>query len=201
VVGVGYVSALLERGRRRAAAEGCSIEFEEGDAQALPFEDEAFDVVLSTFGVMFAPEQQKAAAELGRVCRPGGTIGLCNWRASGNIGEFFRIVSSYMPPPAGIKSPLAWGDEGAVRELLGATVRSVRATERTVNQYFRSVEHILATYRQYFGPTRRAFDTLDETGRAALARDLTAFYARANVATDGTLVLPCQYLELIAVAA
>ncbi|MET0411582.1 MAG: class I SAM-dependent methyltransferase [Polyangiaceae bacterium] len=201
VVGVDYVPALIERGRQRAAAEGCSIELQVGDAQALPCKDDQFDVVLSTFGVMFAPEQQRAAAELARVCRPGGVIGLCNWRASGNIGEFFRIVSSYMPPPAGVKSPLAWGDEGAVRELLGGTVRSVRATERTVNQYYRSVDHILATYRQYFGPTRRAFDTLDEAGRAALERDLTAFYTRANIATDGTVILPCQYLELLAVAA
>jgi ubiquinone/menaquinone biosynthesis C-methylase UbiE len=201
VVGVDYVPALVERGQQRAAAEGCSVRFEVGDAQALPYEDDAFDAVLSTFGVMFAPEQQRAAKELARVCRPGGIIGVSNWTASGNIGEFFRIVSSYMPPPAGVKSPLAWGDESAVRELLGGTVRTVRASERTVNQYFRSVDHILTTFRQFFGPTRRAFDTLDEAGRAALERDLTAFYTRANVATDGTVVLPCQYLEVIAVAA
>jgi ubiquinone/menaquinone biosynthesis C-methylase UbiE len=201
VVGVDYVPALLERGRQRALAEGCSIDFKEGDAQSLPCQDDEFDLVLSTFGVMFAPDQQKAAAELARVCRPGGLIGLCNWRASGSIGEFFRIVSSYMPPPAGVKSPLAWGDEGTVRELLAGTVRSVHAAERTVNQYYRSVEHVLDTFRRYFGPTRRAFDTLDEAGRAALARDLTAFYTRANVATDGTVVLPCQYLEVLAVAA
>lgn len=200
VVGVDYVPALLERGQRRAAAEGCSIEFKVGDAQALPCRDDEFDVVLSTFGVMFAPEQQKAAAELARVCRPGGVIGLCNWRASGTVGEFFRIVSGYVPPPPGVKSPLAWGEESAVRELLGGTVRSVRATERSVNQYFRSGDHIMATFRQYFGPTRRAFDTLDEAGRAALERDLKAFYTRVNVATDGTLIMPCQYLELIAVA-
>ncbi len=201
VVGVDYVPALLERARQRAAAEGSSIQFDEGDAQALPYEDDAFDVVLSTFGVMFAPDQRKAAAELARVCRPGGVIGLCSWRASGNIGEFFRIVSSYMPPPPGVKSPLAWGDEGSLRELLGGTIRSLRATERTVLEHFRSVDHILSTFRQYFGPTRRAFDSLDEAGRAALARDLTALFTRTNIATDGTLIAPWQYLEAIAVAA
>lgn len=201
VVGVDYVPALLERGRQRAAAEGSSIDFRAGDAQALPCADREFDAVLSTFGVMFAPDQERAAAELARVCRPGGVIGLCSWCASGNIGEFFRIISSYLPPPAGLRSPLAWGDEGAVRELLGGAVRSVRSHERTINEYFRSVEHALSLFRQYFGPTRRAFDTLDEAGRAALARDLTGLFTRTNVAKDGTAIMPWHYLEVIAVAA
>jgi ubiquinone/menaquinone biosynthesis C-methylase UbiE len=198
VTGLDYVPELLERGRRRAEAEGCSIAFCEGDAQALPFEDGQFDMVLSTFGVMFAPNQEQAAAELLRVCRSGGTIGLASWMPRGNVAEFFGVVSRYMPPPAGLKSPLRWGSEAGLRELLGSGVSSFEVSERVVPEYFRSVDHILATFRQYFGPARRAFDSLDESAGAALARELSALFTRANVARDGTLILPCQYLELIA---
>jgi ubiquinone/menaquinone biosynthesis C-methylase UbiE len=201
VMGVDYVPALLERARRRAAAEGCHVDFREGDAQALPCEDAQFDGVLSTFGVMFAPHQEQAASELLRVCRPGGVIGLASWMPEGNVAEFFGIVSHYAPPPAGLRSPLRWGSEASVRELLGARARSIRATERVVMQHYRSVEHGLATFREYFGPVRRAFDSIDETARAALARDLSELFTRANDARDGTLVLPCPYLEVIARAA
>lgn len=198
VTGIDYVPALLERAARRAQAEGVQLELCAGDAQALPFSDGGFDVVLSSFGVMFAPDQERAAAELARVCRLGGTIGLASWTPEGEVGRFFRIVSGYAPPPPGLPSPLRWGTESGVRELLGSRAQSLRTARRSVKEHFLSAEHALETFRVYFGPVRSAFELLDDTRRRALAGDLLAFFRDTNTARDGTIVVPLEYLEVVA---
>lgn len=198
VTGLDYVPSLLERARARAAAEGTPIRFVEGDAQALPFDDDSFDFVLSTFGVMFAPDQERAASELVRVCRPGGTIGLASWTPEGAIGDFFRLVSRYTPPPpAGLKPPVRWGTRAGLAELFGERVTASRAESRIVTEYFHSVDHAVDVFRRFFGPTVRAFEALDEDGRRALAGDMAELFARENRAHDGTLALPLEYLETI----
>jgi ubiquinone/menaquinone biosynthesis C-methylase UbiE len=198
VTGLDYVPSLLERGRKRADAEHLKVHFVEGDAQALPFEDGTFDFVLSTFGVMFAPDQARAARELIRVCRPGGTIGLASWTPEGAVGEFFRTVSAHMAaPPEGLQSPLRWGTESGLRELLGNAVTFTKLERRTVTEYFLSPDHAVSIMRDYFGPTHRAFAALEEEGKRALTADLAALFARENRATDGTLAAPLEYLEAI----
>jgi len=198
VSGVDYVPALLERGRERAAAERLEVQFIEGDAEALPFEDGGFDVVLSTFGVMFAPDQPRAAAELLRVCRPGGTIGLANWTPEGNVGEMFRVTARYAPPPPGLQPPSLWGTEKGLTSLLGDGIRDMAIERRTYNFRYRSPEHWLAFFREHFGPVKRAFEGLDAAGQKAFAADLLDLLTRANQADDGTLVLPAEYLEVVA---
>jgi ubiquinone/menaquinone biosynthesis C-methylase UbiE len=197
VTGVDYVPTLLERGRRRADAEGVRIMFKEGDAEALPEPDGAYDVVLSTFGVMFAPNQEQVARELLRVCRPGGRIGLANWTPEGWIGEMFRITSRYVPPPAGLRPPVRWGTEDGVRELFNGGLASLQAKRRSFFWRFASAEQYLDLFRTYYGPTYKAFEALDESGRRALASDLTDAVERFNRADDGTLVVPGEYLEVV----
>jgi len=199
VHGVDYVTSLLDRGRARAAAEGLSITFEEGDAEALPGADASYDVVLSTVGVMFAPNQQKAAQELLRVTRPGGRIGLANWTPEGWGGEMLRVVGRHVAPSAGIASPLRWGTEQGVRELLGPGVQSLRMTRQNFVWRFTSAQHFLALFRTYYGPVVKAFDALDESGRQALADGLLESVSRfARTAADGTLLVPAEYLEVVA---
>jgi ubiquinone/menaquinone biosynthesis C-methylase UbiE len=197
VTGVDYVPALLERGRQRAQAEGTRIRFDEGDAQALPYADAAFDFVFSTFGVMFAPDQEQTARELLRVCRTSGTIALANWTPDGAAGEFFRVVSKHMPPAPGLRPPTRWGTEVGVRELFGGGIGSLRTRVRSVTQYYRSVSHMVDVFRTYFGPTARAFASLDPDAREALDRDLTALFSKHNRATDGTVVIAFEYLEAL----
>jgi ubiquinone/menaquinone biosynthesis C-methylase UbiE len=197
VTGLDFVPALIDRAKQRAAAEGLPVDFRVGDAQALPFPDASFDVVLSTFGVMFAPDQEKAASELLRVCRPGGKIGLATWPPEGMVAEFFRIMSQYVPPPPGLKPPTRWGTEAGLGELLGAGT-GLQLESRRFFQYFLSVEHMFETFKTYFGPTARAFQSLDASGQESLRREMFDSYNRYNRATDGTVMLESQYVQAVA---
>jgi len=197
VVSTDYVPSLLERGRIRAAAEGLSVEFKEADAEALDFADSSFDVVVSTFGVMFAPDHDKAAAELVRVCKSGGKIGLANWTPEGFIGQLFKIIGKYLPPPAGSKSPPLWGSRARVTEMFGAAALSIRAESRTFAFRYRSPEHFVEIFRTYYGPTLKAFAALDEANQQGLRKDLLALIGRMNRAEDGTMVVPSEYLEIM----
>lgn len=201
VTGLDYVPALLARARARAAAEGLSLDLREGDAEDLPFPDGAFDVVLSTFGVMFTPDQARAARELLRVCRRGGRIGLTCWTPDGFIGEVFRVVGSFVPPPPGLQPPALWGTEARLRELLGAGAGEVRAERRAFAFRYRSPEHWVEVFRAWYGPVRRAFAALAPDRQAALAEALVAAIARRNQAHDGTMVVPGDYLEVVVVRA
>jgi SAM-dependent methyltransferase len=196
--GVDYVPALLDRARERAAAERMNIRFVEGDAEALPFQDGEFDVVLSVYGVMFAPNQPRAAAELMRVTRPGGTIGLASWTPAGFIGQLFKAIARHVAPPAGLSSPMLWGTEDRVRELLADRLESIQATRRDFMFCYDSPEHFIHTFRTYYGPTLRAFGALDAAGQEALAVDLKALLSGMNVAGDAALVVPSEYLEVVA---
>jgi SAM-dependent methyltransferase len=199
VTGVDYVPALLERARVRAQAEGLPVTFREGDAEQLPFPDAAFDVVLSVVGVMFAPDQERAARELLRVCRPGGKIGLANWTPDGFVGELFRVMGRYVPPPPGLKSPALWGTDERLRELFGDGVGSLHVTRRSFFYRYRSGEHFLEFFRATYGPTLKAFESLDATAHENLGRDIVDLVRRFNVAEDGTMVWPSDYIEVVAV--
>jgi SAM-dependent methyltransferase len=196
VVSTDYVPSLLERGRLRAAAEGLSVEFKEADAEALPFANASFDVVVSTFGVMFTPNQDKAAAELLRVCKSGGKIGLANWTPEGFIGQLFKTLGKYLPPPAGAKSPALWGTEARIKEMFGASAVSIKAARLNFNFRYRSPEHFLDVFRNYYGPMLKAFAALDATNQQGLRNDLLALIARMNRAEDGTMIVPSEYLEI-----
>jgi len=197
VVSTDYVPSLLERGRIRAAAEGLAIEFREADAEALPFADASFDAVVSTFGVMFTPNQDKAAAELLRVCKSGGKIGLANWTPEGFIGQLFKTLGKHLPPPAGAKSPALWGTRGRITEMFGAAASSIKAEPRNFMFRYRSPEHFLEVFKTYYGPTLKAFAALDEAGQRGLRSDLLALIGRMNRAEDGTMVVPGEYLEIV----
>jgi ubiquinone/menaquinone biosynthesis C-methylase UbiE len=197
VVGVDYVPELLERGRARAAAEHLPVRFVEGDAEALPCDDGEWDAVFSVVGVMFAPDQERSAAELTRVCRPGGTIALANWTPDGFIGELFRTVGRRVPPPPGVRAPVEWGSEPRLRELFGDRVRDLRVTRREFVFRFPSVEDFVDYFRAHYGPTLKAFEALGDDGKQ-LHTDLSELVARYNVATDGTAKVPSAYLEVIA---
>ncbi|HEV2526934.1 MAG TPA: class I SAM-dependent methyltransferase [Thermomicrobiales bacterium] len=199
VVAVDYVPELLEHGRNRARAEGLAVDYRTGDAERLEFPDASFDVVLSTFGQMFAPDQEQAARELLRVCRAGGRIGMANWTPDSFAGEVLRTIGSYVPPPAGVRSPMQWGTEERLVELLGDGVSEMTVNRRDFVFRFRSPEHWLDFFRTWFGPTNRAFATLDATGQDALAQDLLALLRAANRSDDETLVAPSAYLEVVAV--
>ena len=202
VVGIDYVPALLDRARVRADAEGLPAEFIEADAEALPFEDAGFDAVLSVVGVMFAPDQERAAGELLRVCRPGGTIALASWTPGGFIGDMLRVVTRYVPPPAGVRPAVEWGSPERVRELLGDAVADIRFEERVFNFRHRSAEGFADFFLINYGPTERAAASLDEEGRAALREDLTALAASASrLPGGGPVALPATYLEVVAIRA
>jgi ubiquinone/menaquinone biosynthesis C-methylase UbiE len=201
VTGIDYVPALIERAKERAACERLDIDFRVGDAEALPFPDASFDVVLSTFGVMFAPDQKKAASALLRVCKPGGKIGVASWTPDGFLGEVFALSSRYMPPPPGVKPPALWGTEDYVRELLGEGVSSLEMTRREWVFRYPSVEGWIAYWRRYFGPTLRMFEAQDEAGKEALARDLAELGNSYNRSGDGSMIAPGYYLEVVATRA
>jgi len=197
VVSTDYVPSLLERGRARAAAEGLSVKFQEADAEALPFAEANFDLVVSTFGVMFTPNQDKAAAELLRVCKSGGKIGLANWTPEGFIGQLFKTLGKYLPPPAGAKSPALWGTEARIREMFGPAAVSIKAERHNFNFRYRSPEHFLEVFKNYYGPILKAFAALDAANQQGLRSDLLALVARMNRAKDGTMVVPSEYLEIV----
>lgn len=196
--GIDYVPALLERGRERAAAERLEVAFQEGDAESIPFPDASFDIVLSTVGAMFAPNQEKAAAELLRVCRPGGRIGLANWTPDGFAGDLGSLFGSYLPPSSGLKPPVLWGTEERLRELLGDGVEALRITRRSFVFRYRSVQHYLEVLQTQLGPTRETFGTLEPTEREKLADDVTYLVSRFNRSGDETMVVPSDYLEVVA---
>lgn len=198
VTGLDYVPMLLEEGRRRAEAEGLPIDFMEGDAENLPFEDASFDVVLSTLGVMFAPDQQKAASELLRVLRPGGTIGMVNWVPDGYIGELFKTIGKYVPPPPGLKPPFRWGTEEGLDELLDGGIGSLQTRRRTMVWRFPSARHHVEYMREYYGPLNKAFGALDEEGQNGLEGDLISLAERYNHSENAKAVLHADYLEVVA---
>jgi ubiquinone/menaquinone biosynthesis C-methylase UbiE len=202
VVGVDYVPALLERGRIRAAAEHLSVEFVEGDAEQFPFPSASFDGVISIYGVMFAPDHQRAAAELARVCRPGGRIALACWTPAGFIGETFRVFSRYVPPTPGVQPPIRWGDETYQRELFGDSAARVTSYPRTAIFRFQSAEENVSFFRTYYGPTLRAFDALSAENRQALYRDLVTL-ARHHDRNGGAgpIAIAADYLETVIVRA
>jgi ubiquinone/menaquinone biosynthesis C-methylase UbiE len=197
VVSTDYVPALLERGRERAAAERLAIEFREADAEALPFADASFDAVVSTFGVMFTADQDKAAAELVRVCKPGGKIGLANWTPDGFIGQLFRTIGKHMPPPAGVKSPALWGTGARITEFFGAQASSIQLEQRDFVFRYRSAQHWLDVFKSYYGPLLKTFGALDPEARTALTDDLFALIKRFNRSGDKTMVVPSEYLEVV----
>jgi ubiquinone/menaquinone biosynthesis C-methylase UbiE len=197
VVSTDYVPALLERGRDRAAAERLAIEFRQADAEALPFADASFDVVVSTFGVMFTADQDKAAAELVRVCKPGGKIGLANWTPDGFIGQLFKTIGKHMPPPAGVKSPALWGTGARITEFFGAQASSIQLEQRDFVFRYRSAQHWLDVFKTYYGPLLKTFGALDPRAQTALTDGLFALIKRFNRSGDKTMVVPSEYLEVV----
>ena len=199
VTGIDYVPELIEQAKERAGAERLEITFEVGDAENLPYPDASFDVVLSTVGVMFASDQERTAGELLRVCKPGGKIGLANWTPDGFIGNMFRTVGKHVPPPPGIKPPPLWGTEERLRELFGEGVSSLRPARHSYAFRSLSVEHFIESFRTYYGPVHKAFESLDAAGQDAFARDLEELIHNWNISGDETVVAPSDYLEVVAV--
>ena len=199
VVGIDYVAALLERGRRRAEAEGVTIDLLEGDAEAIPFLDGSFDAVLSVYGSMFAPNQDRAAAELMRVCRPGGRIGLATWTPDGFIGEMLKVVATYVLPTPGVASPLNWGSEPYLRRLFGAGIETLCCAERTFTWRFTSAEAFVDYFRTYYGPTLKAFEAVGDAGEDALFGGLVALVQRYTGKTSGPVAIPATWLETFAI--
>jgi SAM-dependent methyltransferase len=201
-VGSDFVPALLERGRERAAAERLDVQFLEADAQELPFEDARFDVTISIFGAMFAPDQERTAAELLRVTKPGGRIGMANWAPDGGLGTLFMTIAKHTGgPPPGVLPPVLWGTEERLRELFGDGVSDLRVERLPSRQVFRSVDHYLEFFRAYFGPIKMAFEKVGPDGEEALAADLRAFLEEANTAGDRALVIEPEYLQVVATRA
>ena len=197
VVSTDYVGGLLEAGRARAHAEGHQIQFQEADAEALPFADASFDVVLSIFGVMFTPDQQQAASELARVCKPGGRIGLANWTPESFIGQVFKTIGKYVPPATGVKSPALWGTPLRLQDLFGPNVAAIRAISREFVFRYRSPQHWLDVFRSYYGPMHKTYAALGSAQQDELTRDLLELIARHNRSGDATAVVPSAYLEVI----
>jgi ubiquinone/menaquinone biosynthesis C-methylase UbiE len=197
VTSTDYVPALLDKGRARAQAEGLTVRFEPADAEALPFADASFDVLLSTFGAMFTPDHARTAHEMLRVLRSGGRIGLANWTPQGFIGRLFKVIAAHVPAPAGLVSPAHWGSEPHIVELFGAQATGLRCERRHFNFRYRSAAHWLQVFRTFYGPTHKAFAALDAAGQQALERDITTLLEAMNVAGPGSLVIPSEYLEVV----
>jgi SAM-dependent methyltransferase len=197
VISTDYAPSLLDKGRARAQAEGLSVQFQVADAEALPFADAAFDVTLSTFGAMFAPDHERTASEMLRVTRPGGRIGLANWTPDSFIGRLFKVIGAHVPPPAGVKPPSLWGSEEHLQALFGAQASHIHCQRRVFNFRYASPAHFVQVFRDYYGPTHKAFAALDAAGQRALERDLNALMDSMNTAGASSLVVPSQYLEAV----
>ncbi len=197
VTSTDYVGALLDKGRARAEAEALPVRFQIADAEELPFADARFDVVLSTFGVMFTPDHQRSAGELLRVLRPGGRIGMANWTPEGFIGRLFKIIGAHLPPPAGLKSPALWGTESHIVELFGAHAANIQCLRRQFNFRYRSAAHWVQIFRDFYGPTLKAFAALDARAATSLEAEITALLEELNVAGASSLVVPGEYLEIV----
>jgi SAM-dependent methyltransferase len=197
VTSTDYVPSLLEAARRRAQVEGHVVKFQEADAEHLPFADGSFDAVMSTFGVMFTPNQEQAAKELLRVCRPGGSIGLANWTPESFIGQLFKTIGRYVPPAPGVRSPALWGTEARLDELFGAAAKQIRVARREFVFRYRSALHWVEVFRTYYGPLHKTFGGLDADQQAGLTRDVLGLIEQGNRSQDRTLVLPSEYLEVV----
>ncbi len=197
VTSTDYVPQLLDKGRRRAEAEGLDVRYQAADAEALPFEAASFDVVMSTFGVMFSPDQATAAREMLRVVRPGGRIAMANWTPEGAIGRLFKTIGAHVAPPAGVKSPALWGTEAHLVSLFGPRARHLHIERKMFCFRYRSAAHFLQVFRDYYGPTHRAFAALDATGQAALERDILALLNELDVGQGRGLVVPSEYAEIV----
>jgi ubiquinone/menaquinone biosynthesis C-methylase UbiE len=197
VTSTDYVPALLDKGRERAQAEGLSVRFLEADGEELPFADESFDVVLSTFGVMFTADHRRAAGEMMRVLRSGGRIGMTNWTPEGFIGRLFKVIGAHVPPPAGLKSPAMWGTEAYLQELFGAQSVGIRCERRMFNFRYRSAGHFVQVFRDFYGPTLKAFAALDNAGKQSLEQHITALLDQLNTGGTQSLVVPSEYLEIV----
>ena len=197
VTSTDYVESLLSKGRARAEAESLEVKFQAADAELLPFPSGSFDAVVSTFGVMFAPNQTKAARELIRVCRAGGRIGMANWTPDGFIGQMFKAISRHRAPPAGVNSPALWGSRTWIDETFAATARAITVNDRDFVFRYRSPEHFVGYFRTYYGPVHKAFLALDATGQRSLEADLMATVTRFNTALDGSMRVPSAYAEVI----
>ena len=197
VTSTDYVPALLDKGRARAAAEGLQVDFRVADAENLPFKDGSFDAVLSTFGAMFTPDHTRPAREMLRVVRSGGRIGLANWTPEGFIGQLFKVIGNYIPAPAGLKSPALWGTEPHIAELFGAQAANIHTSRRNFNFRYRSAAHWIQIFRDFYGPTHKAFAALDAAGQDALAKDIATLLNRHNTAGPASLVVPSEYLEVV----
>ena len=197
VVATDYVPALLEHARERAAAERLDIEFREADAEELPFADDSFDVVVSTFGVMFTADHDRAAAEMVRVCKRGGKIGMANWTPDGFIGQLFKTIGKHVAPPPGAKSPALWGTRTRIAELFEPHATSVKAAQRNFVFRYRSPQHWLEIFKTYYGPVLKTFAALEPAAQAALQDDLIALINQFNRSGDGSMVVPSEYLEVV----
>jgi ubiquinone/menaquinone biosynthesis C-methylase UbiE len=197
VTSTDYVASLLESGRARAKAEGHMVHFQEADAESLPFPDHSFDAVMSTFGVMFTPNQELAAQELARVCKPGGKIGMANWTPESFIGQVFKTIGQYIPPVPGVKSPALWGMRERLELLFADTAREIHIVPRVFNLRYRSAAHWIEVFRTFYGPLNKTFAALDSGKQAAFTQDLLALMESRNRSGDDTLVLPSEYLEVV----
>jgi len=194
-----YVPALLEQASMRAAAERLPIKIQLGDVEALPFESESFDVVTSVFGAMFAPDHEKPAREMLRVCRPRGKIGLANWTPDGFIGALFQVIGQFVPAPSGMKSPALWGTAAHITDLFGQSAFDIVTETKVFAFRYRSDEHWIETFKTYYGPVLKTFESLDAPSRATLTRELKRLIAHFNLAQDGTMVVPSTYLQAVIV--
>jgi len=199
VTSTDYVPSLLDRGRQRAEADGLTMEFQPADAEALPFGDKTFDAVVSTFGVMFTPNQERAAAEMARVCKSGGKIGMANWTPDGFIGQLFKTLGKHVAPPAGVQSPALWGTKPRLEELFKGQASAIGIESRAFAFRYRSAQHFLDVFRTYYGPVLKAFAALEPAAQAALERDIISLVGRFNRSGDGTMVVPSDYLEIVIV--
>ena len=195
VTALDYVPALLDRARERAAADRLSVQFQEGDAENIPFGDWSFDVVLSTFGVMFSPNQERAAQELVRVCAPNGKIGMANWTPEGFVGQLFKTIGKYVPPMPGVKSPALWGTRQRLAELFGVKAK-IHTERRNFVFRYKSADHWLETFRNYYGPVLKAYAALDAEKQNNLTHDIHDLLGDFNTSSD-KLTIASEYMEVV----